>query len=58
MDTEKVGRRLQTARRSRGLTQAALAEIEEALDALLELTGQRASDAIIHRVFENFCVGK
>ena len=32
--------------------------IEEALDALLELTGQRASDAIIHRVFENFCVGK
>ncbi len=27
MDTEKVGRRLQTARRSRGLTQAALAEM-------------------------------
>ena len=27
MDTEKVGRRLQTVRRSRGLTQAALAEM-------------------------------
>lgn len=32
--------------------------IEEALDALLELTGQRASQEIIDRVFENFCVGK
>ena len=32
--------------------------IEEALDALLELTGQRASEEIIDRVFENFCVGK
>jgi len=32
--------------------------IEEALDALLELTGQRASEEIIQRVFENFCVGK
>lgn len=32
--------------------------IEEALDGLLELTGQRASAEIIRRVFENFCVGK
>lgn len=32
--------------------------IEEALDALLELTGQRASGEILDRVFENFCVGK
>lgn len=32
--------------------------IEEALDALLELTGQRASEEIIDRVFQNFCVGK
>ena len=30
----------------------------ESLDALLELTGQRASQEIIDRVFENFCVGK
>lgn len=33
-------------------------EIEEALDALLELTGQRAGEEIIRRVFERFCVGK
>lgn len=32
--------------------------VEEALDALLELTGRRASDEIIDRVFETFCVGK
>lgn len=32
--------------------------IEEALDALMELTGQRASQEIIDRVFEKFCVGK
>lgn len=32
--------------------------IESALDALYELTGERASDAVIERVFENFCVGK
>lgn len=32
--------------------------IEEALDVLLELTGQRAGGEIIDRVFENFCVGK
>ena len=32
--------------------------MEEALDALLELTGRRASPEIIDRVFEDFCVGK
>ena len=32
--------------------------LEEALEALLELTGQRASGEIIQRVFESFCVGK
>ena len=32
--------------------------LEEALDALLELTGRRASGEIIQRVFESFCVGK
>lgn len=32
--------------------------IEEALDALLELTGQKAGAEIIDRVFERFCVGK
>ncbi len=32
--------------------------IETALDALYELTGEKASDAVIERVFERFCVGK
>ena len=32
--------------------------IEEALQALMELTGQRASQEIIDQVFESFCVGK
>lgn len=42
-----------------GITLDALSVcLEEALDALLELTGQRASYQVIERVFENFCVGK
>lgn len=32
--------------------------LEEAADALLSLTGQKASDEMIDRVFETFCVGK
>lgn len=32
--------------------------LEEALDALYTLTGQRASDEIVTQVFSNFCVGK
>lgn len=32
--------------------------LEEAIDALLELTGKKASAEIIDRVFEQFCVGK
>lgn len=32
--------------------------LEQAVDALLTLTGERASAAVIDRVFENFCVGK
>ncbi|MBE6886257.1 MAG: tRNA uridine-5-carboxymethylaminomethyl(34) synthesis GTPase MnmE [Ruminococcaceae bacterium] len=31
---------------------------EEALNVLLELTGKRASAAIVEEVFRNFCVGK
>ncbi|MEG0979336.1 MAG: tRNA uridine-5-carboxymethylaminomethyl(34) synthesis GTPase MnmE [Oscillospiraceae bacterium] len=29
-----------------------------AIEALLEMTGQRASEAVVAKVFENFCVGK
>lgn len=32
--------------------------IETALDALYELTGEKASDAVIEQVFARFCVGK
>ena len=32
--------------------------IETSLDALYELTGEKASDAVIEKVFERFCVGK
>lgn len=28
------------------------------IDALLEITGKRASEAVVDKVFENFCVGK
>lgn len=32
--------------------------IEEAVQSLLELTGERASEAVVHNVFSRFCVGK
>lgn len=33
-------------------------ELDEAIGALLELTGERATEAVVDRVFEKFCVGK
>ena len=42
-----------------GLTpDAALADAEEALDALGELTGRTAREEIVERIFSRFCVGK
>ena len=32
--------------------------LETALDALLELTGERVTDAVVDQVFAHFCVGK
>ncbi|MCM1523365.1 MAG: tRNA uridine-5-carboxymethylaminomethyl(34) synthesis GTPase MnmE [Ruminococcus sp.] len=32
--------------------------LDEALNALNELTGERAEEAVINKVFSNFCVGK
>lgn len=32
--------------------------IDDAIGALLELTGEKASDAVVDEVFANFCVGK
>ena len=33
-------------------------EIQSALEALMELTGEQASEAVIDEVFSQFCVGK
>ena len=37
---------------------AVLTDVEEALDALGELTGRTAKEEIVSRIFERFCVGK
>ena len=42
-----------------GLTpDAALSDVETALDALYELTGRRVTDEVTDRIFSRFCVGK
>lgn len=42
-----------------GLTpDAVLTDVEEALDALGELTGRTAKEEIVERIFSRFCVGK
>ncbi len=37
---------------------AVTVSLEEAIGSLLELTGEKASDEIVDKVFHNFCVGK
>ena len=32
--------------------------LENALDSLMELTGEKVSDEVIAQVFKRFCVGK
>ena len=32
--------------------------LDESIASLLELTGERVSDAVVDQVFANFCVGK
>ena len=42
-----------------GLTPDAIGVcIDDAIAALLELTGQKASEAVVDEVFKQFCVGK
>ena len=42
-----------------GLTPDAIGVcVDDAIAALLELTGQRASEAVVDKVFRQFCVGK
>ncbi len=33
-------------------------DLKEALENLCEITGENATEAVIDRVFQNFCVGK
>ena len=37
---------------------AVTVSVEGAVSALLELTGERATEAVVDSVFEQFCVGK
>ena len=43
----------------RGMTfDAVTVSLEGAVSALLDLTGERATNAVVDRVFSQFCVGK
>lgn len=61
---EAVQRTLEAIQRAKaamdsGLTpDAILTDVEEALDALGELTGRTAKEEIVSRIFSRFCVGK
>ena len=37
---------------------AVTVSIDEAIQALLELTGERVGEVVVHSVFSKFCVGK
>lgn len=42
-----------------GMTMDAITvSLQETIDYLLELTGERAGEEIVDSVFHNFCVGK
>ncbi len=41
-----------------GAEELLLADLEEARRALEEITGKRAPDAVLERIFERFCIGK
>ena len=51
-------KRAQTAFEEGFSPDAVLTDVEEALDALGELTGRTAKEEIVSRIFERFCVGK
>ena len=61
---EAAGRALESVRRAGealdlGVTpDALLTDVEEALSALGELTGQSVRDDVTDRIFQRFCVGK
>lgn len=41
-----------------GMLDGVTVSVEDALSALLELTGERATEAVVNDVFSHFCVGK
>ena len=41
-----------------GQEELVIADIRDALDALQEITGKRAGDAVLREIFGRFCVGK
>ena len=61
---EAAGRAREAVRRARGALEAGmtpdalLTEVEEALQALGELTGQSVREDVTDRIFSKFCVGK
>lgn len=46
------------AQRSGVTLDAVTVSVEGAVSALLELTGERATEAVVDQVFAQFCVGK
>lgn len=60
-DAEKALRYVRKAQEDLNLgvtLDAVTVSVESAVDALLELTGERATQAVVDSVFEQFCVGK
>ena len=61
---EAAGRALQSVERARealsaGVTpDALLTDVEQAMEALGELTGRHIREDVTDRIFERFCVGK
>ena len=61
---QDVSRCLQAVEEAKGALQAGMTldavtvSVEAAVDALLELTGEKATIAVVDEVFSHFCVGK
>ena len=43
---------------SRGAASAVLVDVEQAMQALAELTGRTTREELLNRIFARFCVGK
>lgn len=55
---EQALRRASAAAREGASEELLLADLEEARRAFEEITGARAPDAVLERIFERFCIGK